>query len=116
MAIPDFPPYARIITDGFTEKRDFGVIRTDMDGLAKQRRRWSDPIVTRSVAILVKSRDDKAAFDAFVADDLAGGSTWFTFKDPVDGVNKSGRFVAGSQQWSAQGENWLQQAQIESIG
>ncbi|ANN66474.1 hypothetical protein [Bordetella bronchialis] len=116
MAIPEFPSYARIITDGFTEKRDFGVIRSEMDGLAKQRPRWSKPIVTRAVSILVQSREDKAAFDAFVSDDLGGGSAWFTFKDPVDGVSKQGRFVAGSQQWSVQGESWVQQGQIESIG
>ncbi|OZI61550.1 hypothetical protein [Bordetella genomosp. 11] len=116
MAIPNFPAYARMIRDGFTEKRDFGVIRSDMDGLAKQRPRWSKPVVTRSVTVMVQGREDKAAFDAFVADDLDGGSGWFTFKDPVDGATKQGRFVAASLQWSVQGEVWLQQAQLESIG
>ena len=39
--IPDFPDYARILLDGFSEKPSFGVLRTEMDaGVAKQRARW----------------------------------------------------------------------------
>lgn len=117
MAIPTFPAYAKVIADGFTEKRDFGVIRSDMDsGAARQRPRFSRPIITRSVTILVHGRAAKAAFDGFVESDLNGGTGWFFFADPIDGARKTARFVATSLQWSAQGENWLQQAQIESIG
>lgn len=116
MAIPTLPSYAGITTDGYTEKRDFGVIRSDMDGLAKQRPRWSKPIVTRTLTILLKGRDEKGAFDDFISDDLAGGSGWFTFRDPVRLISKQGRFVANTMQWSAQGENWLMQAQIETLG
>ncbi|ARP86300.1 hypothetical protein [Bordetella genomosp. 9] len=116
MAVPDFPPYACIQLDGYSESADFGVIRSEMDGLAKQRPRWSKPIVTRTVKVKVGDRANKLAFDAFVRNDLAGGSGWFNFTDPVDGVTKQGRLVSGTVQWSTPGRIWFFNAQIESIG
>jgi hypothetical protein len=116
MAVPDFPGYACIQLDGYGESSDYGVIRSDMDGLAKQRPRWSKPIVTRAVKILVGDKSNKVSFDTFVRDDLAGGSGWFNFTDPVDGVTKQGRLVSGKVDWATPGRVWFFTAQIETLG
>lgn len=116
MAIPDFPAFARIQVDSYSETADYGVIRTDMDGLPKQRPRWSKPIVTRTVKVFVGNASNKVAFDAFVRTDLSGGAGWFNFVDPVDGVTKQGRLVSGKVEWATPGRAWFFNAQIESIG
>jgi hypothetical protein len=115
MATPTFPSYARIIADGYGDQADFGVIRSDMDGLAKQRPRWSKPIITRTVTIMLNTVSDRILFDTFVRDDLNGGSSWFTFTDPIDGVSKQGRISSGPVQWSTPGVVWLAKASIESL-
>ena len=116
MAVPDFPAYARILLDGYGETPDYGVIRSEMDGLAKQRPRWSKKINARSVNVFVGNKVNKVAFDAFMANDLSGGSGWFNFVDPVDGVSKQGRIVSGKVQWSTPGRVWIFNDQIETLG
>lgn len=116
MAIPDFPAYARIQLDGYGEAPDYGVIRTEMDGLAKQRPRWSKKINPRTVKVLVGQKANKIAFDDFLGTDLNGGAGWFSFVDPVDGITKQGRIVGGKIQWSTPGRVWFFNAQIETLG
>ena len=56
--IPDFPDYARILLDGFSEKPSFGVLRTEMDaGVAKQRARWSLPVTLLATPALLLFAD-----------------------------------------------------------
>lgn len=112
-----FPSYARIILPGYSETPDYGVLRSDMDGgIAKQRARWSRPIVTRDVQILVRSRQEKLLLDEWMREELAGGAGWFDYYDCLDEKTKQARIVAGRIQWSSPGVVWIGQAQIESIG
>lgn len=111
------PSYARILQDGYGEESDFGVLRTEMDnGIAKQRARYSKAIVTRDVQIVVMNKTDKAAFDAWLRDDLNGGAAWFGFTDPLDGVTKQARLVGGKIKWSSPGVVWIASGQIETLG
>lgn len=111
-----FPSYAKILLAGFTEEPDYGVIRSEMDGgIAKQRPRLSKPIVTRAATIMVRSKSDKALFDAWVKTDI-NVAGWFTWTDPLDGVAKQTRIVGGKYSWSSPGRIWLAQCQIETIG
>ncbi|MBV6304941.1 hypothetical protein KVP10_08575 [Candidimonas humi] len=112
-----FPDYATILLDGFDKQADYGVLRTDMDGgIAKQRARYSLPIVTRNAQILVESVEDKNGFDAWVKTDLFGGAGWFDWTDPLDGVTKQARIVKGAVKWTSPGIIWLAQVQIETVG
>lgn len=111
-----FPTYARIIDAGYSKKSDYGVLRTDMDGgIAKQRPRWSTPIITRAVNILVQSVDDRDAFDAWMADEIGGGAGWFDWTDE-SGVLKQARIVSGEVSWTSPGVVWIGQARLETVG
>ncbi len=111
-----FPSYARIIDAGYSKKSDYGVLRTDMDGgIAKQRRRWSTPIITRAVTILLQSVDDRNAFDAWMADEIGGGTGWFDWTDE-SGVVKQARIVGGDVSWTTPGVVWTGAAKLETVG
>jgi len=111
-----FPDYAGIVQDGYSEQADYGVLRTEMDGgVAKQRPRRSLPIVTRSVTIKVDSLARRLDFQAWLRDEVNGGTGWFDFRD-LDGEVKQARFVSGQITWSSPGQVWLGQAQIETVG
>ncbi len=85
-------------------------------GIAKQRARWSKPIVTRDAQVLVDTKENKLAFDIWMRDELAGGAGWFDFTDCVAGVTKKARFVAGKVTWSAPDGIWVAACQLETIG
>lgn len=62
-----WPAYAKLIVSGYGEEADYGVLRTEMDGgIAKQRARFSTPIVTRDATVIVKSLTDKQSMDAWI--------------------------------------------------
>lgn len=113
-----FPTYAQIIVEGYGEEADHGVLRTEMDGgLAKQRARWSKPIITRDATIVVLSDADKEAFDAWIDDDLRGGAGWFDFKVPRSSRIVQARIVGGKYQWAEPiGKAWKASCQIETLG
>ncbi|CAB5512056.1 hypothetical protein [Achromobacter anxifer] len=112
-----FPNYAKILLTGFSEEPDYGVLRTDMDGgIAKQRPRWTMPIVTRDATIHVDGVAQKNAFDLWMRTDLNGGVGWFDWVDPLDGVTKQARFVSGKISWSSPGLRWRGAVQIETVG
>lgn len=113
-----FPTYATIAVEGYAEEADHGVLRTEMDsGIAKQRARWSMPIVTRSATIIVLSDADKEAFDEWVDDELMGGAGWFDFKVPRSSRIVQARIVGGKYQWGApQGVVWKATCEIETLG
>ena len=112
-----FPDYAKILLAGFKEEADYGILRTDMDGgIAKQRPRWTTPIVTRDVNVHVGSIGQKNDFDLWLATDLNGGAGWFDWVDPLDGVTKQARFVSGKVSWTSPGKVWRAAAQMETIG
>ncbi|WP_440217148.1 hypothetical protein [Chromobacterium piscinae] len=119
MAIPEFPAYALMLADGFVEEADYGVMRTEMDGgLPKQTRRFSQPIITRTITIKVCSDVERMKFDNWFRIDIDGGVGWFDWKDPISGQQKRGRISATSPyrwQWDGR-QRWQMQLQIESIG
>lgn len=112
-----FPAYACILLAGYEEEPDFGVLRSPMDdGLAKQRPRRTLPIVTRSATIRVPDKASKALFDAWVKNDLNGGTGWFSYADPLDQKTKQARIVGGKYKWTSPGRIWLAQCQLETLG
>lgn len=112
-----FPSYARLLVEGYGEESDYGVLRTEMDGgVAKQRARWSKPIVTRDATLMVASKSEKFAFDDWMRDDLAGGAGWFDWIEPLSGATKQARIVGGKVKWSTPGKAWKSHCQIETVG
>lgn len=113
-----FPTYAKILVEGYGEAPDYGVLRTEMDGgIAKQRARWSKPIVTRDVTLMLEGDDNKALFDGWIETDLNGGTAWFDWTDPLTKVTKSARIVGGKYKWGEpNGPIWKAPCQIETIG
>jgi len=113
-----WPTYARLIVAGYGEEADYGVLRTEMDnGIAKQRARYSTPIVTRDATAIVMRLADKQALDAWIAADLAGGAAWFAWTEPLTGSSVQARLVAGKWKWGEpQGPVWQATCQIETLG
>lgn len=112
-----FPDYAKILLNGFDEKPDFGVLRTETDGgISKQRPTRSLPIVRRNAQVLVSGLADKLAFDSWFRQDLNGGAGWFDWTDPLDETVKQARFVGGDLTWTSPGVAWIAQVQIETVG
>lgn len=112
-----FPSYAKVLLAGFTEESDYGALRTDMDGgVAKQRPRWTTPIVTRDVTVHVAAVELKNAFDLWMRSELSGGTGWFEWVDPLDCVVKQARFVGGKVSWTTPGKVWRAAAKLETVG
>ena len=113
-----FPSYAKILVEGYSEEADFGVLRTEMDaGIAKQRARYSMPIVTRDATIFVHTDTNKEAFDAWIDNDLMGGVGWFDWKVPRTNRTVQARIVGGKLAWTEpRGKVWKATCQIETLG
>lgn len=113
-----WPDYACLLVQGYNEQPDYGVLRTDMDGgIAKQRPRWSVPIVTRSATIMVQSDADKEAFDDWIDGDINRGTGWFDWVVPRTSRTVRARIVRGDYQWGEPaGQLWQATCQIEVVG
>ncbi|WP_368640492.1 hypothetical protein ABRZ04_04555 [Castellaniella ginsengisoli] len=113
-----WPTYAKLIVAGYGEEADYGVLRTEMDnGIAKQRSRFSTPIVTRDATVIAKSLADKQALDAWIASDLAGGAAWFAWIEPLTKNAVQARLVGGKLKWGEpQGPIWQATCKIETLG
>ncbi|MEN2424727.1 hypothetical protein AA0N74_01610 [Chromobacterium vaccinii] len=119
MAIPEFPAYALMLADGFAEEADYGVMRTEMDsGVPKQARRFSVPIIARTINIRVRSDADRLRFDDWVRVDLAGGVGWFNWLDPIGGQRKRARLIGKPAcRWQRDGlQRWQASLQLETCG
>lgn len=116
--MPAWPSYAKLLVAGYGEEADHGVLRDEMDsGIATQRARWTLPIVTRSATIAVFSDVDKAAFDAWIDNDLRGGVLWFDWQVPRTARMVQARIVGGKYQWEEPAAQiWKATCQIETIG
>lgn len=91
-----FPAYAKLLRDGFSERRESALLRSEMEsGPAKQAKVRSRVMVTRPVRVMVNSLADYQAFIAWFRDTINEGADWFDWLDPVDNVTKSVRFVGG---------------------
>lgn len=113
-----FPTYAKLIVAGYGEEADYGVLRSEMDnGIAKQRARFSTPIVTRDATVIVMSLADKQTLDAWIGTDLSGGAAWFTWTESLTGNSVQARLVSGKLKWGEpQGTVWQATCQIETLG
>ena len=116
--MPVWPTYAKITAAGYGEEADFGVLRTEMDnGIARQRARFSTPIVTRDATVYVVGLANKRAFDAWIETDLRGGALWFDFFDCAARKTLQARIVAGKFRWGEpKGQLWTATCQIETLG
>ncbi|SOE48109.1 hypothetical protein [Orrella dioscoreae] len=113
----DFPEYACILLQGYTETPDYGVLRTEMDnGIAKQRPTRSLAIVTRAATIHVGVLANKLLFDEWARTAISGGAGWFNWTDPLTQTVKQTRIVGGRYEWSSPGKVWRATCQIETVG
>lgn len=114
------PSYAKILLEGFSQKRGSALLRSEMEsGPPRQSRIKSRVMVTRSVIIRVASLDEFNLFEVWYANDINEGAQWFNFDDPVSGSEKSARFVDGGYSASPVGDvamGWKISAQIETWG
>ncbi|MGC0155493.1 hypothetical protein ACPRNU_23795, partial [Chromobacterium vaccinii] len=79
MPIPTLPSFVLVSLDSYSEKPDYGLQRSPMDGgIPKQRAMRSIPIITRSVTLLIVDSGNRDVFDRWFAGELYGGATWFT--------------------------------------
>lgn len=117
MKIPELPAYSKLLLAGHAEAPDYGVIRSDMEGpIAKQRPRWSSPVIQMDVTLLIEGRQAKLDFDFWFGDALAGGSGWFLYTDPISQAQRMARFIAGSLRWTPDLAGlWRAAAKIEMI-
>jgi len=96
-----FPTYGLFLFEGYAEQPQSGLKRTEMEsGPAKQAVVRSRVMVHRPIKYRFNATD-YASFKTFVKDTLIGGSDWFDWSDPVDGVTKQARIVSGEYQGRA---------------
>ncbi|OVE49460.1 hypothetical protein [Chromobacterium violaceum] len=115
MAIPALPSFVLIDLDGYSEKSDYGLQRSAMDGgMPKQRARWSLPIVSRSATLLIGGAGHRAIFDNWYGEDLHGGADWFTLA--LFGKQLRARFTEPPTFRPAGPDAWAASASIETIG
>jgi hypothetical protein len=115
----DFPIYAGIVIDGFSEKHKSQLLRSDMEGgIPKQVKIHSTRMVERPVTIMLKSNTDYTNFKNWYFNDINAGSSWFNWTDPVSGTVKQARFVAADLEGkpSAGLIIWRISATLETIG
>lgn len=115
MATPALPSFVLIDLDGYSEKSDYGLQRSAMDGgMPKQRARWSLPIVSRSVTLLIGGAGNRVIFDNWYGADLHGGADWFTVT--LFGKPLRARFTEPLTFRPAGPDAWTASATIETIG
>jgi len=91
-----FPSYMILLRDGFSIKRNSAVQRTEMeDGFAKQRKRWSRVLVSRSVSYGTRTKADYESFITWFNSTINRGADWFDWTDPVTATVKQARIKGG---------------------
>lgn len=102
-----WPSYARILSSGFSEKPDFGVVRADTDGaLAKQRPRYSTGVTARECKVLFLTLAERNAFQEWIKNSINRGADFFNWPDPLDGnAVKMARIVSGTVTYSPEGRS-----------
>lgn len=122
MATPVFPSYATILLTGYSQKRESALMRTEMEsGPPKQAKVKTKPMVVRAATILLKSKSDLAAFEAWYVSEINEGSSWFTFTDPITKATtqariRDGGYTAAPSSGDAAAGTWQIQLQIETWG
>lgn len=118
--IKRLPSYAKILLDGFSQKRGSALLRSEMEsGPPRQSRIKTRVMVTRSVIIRLANLDEFNQFEQWYSDEINEGASWFEFDDPVSQTSKAARFVDGGYSASPVGDvamGWKISAQIETWG
>lgn len=116
--MPALPSYVSIAFDGFNEKYESNLLRTEMeDGLPKQAKIKDKTLVTRSVNLYLSSKADYLSFLEWFKSTLQYGALWFDFTDPVTETVKQARFVGGELKGIPQNAhlaNWYIATSIET--
>lgn len=113
-----FPSYAQILYNGYSQKKESALLRTEMDsGPPKQAMVKSKVMIVRSVKIYLASKANFNSFETWYDTDLSNGALWFDFVDPVSGSTIQARFRDGgytAQPMTPAMQDWEVSAQIES--
>lgn len=92
----EFPSYAQILSDGFTEAFDPAIERTDMErGVPKQRIVNSQVLVKLTATLLFRSPEAVSDFEDWYFNDI-GRIGWFQLKHPRTGAAITARFENGA--------------------
>lgn len=97
-----FPTYGKLLLTEFAEAPESALLRTEMEsGPPKQAKIRSRVMVRRSLA-MDYSMAEYTTFKTFFRTTINGGADWFDWVDPLDGVTKLARIVAGNPAYNAQ--------------
>lgn len=120
ITIKSLPSYAKILLEGFSQKRGSALLRSEMEsGPPRQSKIKSRVMVTRSIVIRLASLEEFNLFETWYANDINEGAEWFSWNDPVSQSQKAARFVDGGYSASPVGDvgmGWKISAQIETWG
>ncbi len=91
-----FPSYVKIRLEGFAEKRESALLRSETEsGPPKQARIKSRVLVTRAVRLRLETKANYLAFVAWFSTNINEGADWFLWTDPVSGTVREARFSEG---------------------
>lgn len=91
----DFPTTAIMLIDGYMEKFDPSVLRTDMDrGMAKQRKKNTFVVKEIPLTLYFKTLADSDAFEDWYNNEI-GRVAFFNWTHPVRGTTHQARFKSG---------------------
>lgn len=93
------PSNVRLVLDGAGQQDSDLVERSEMDGgVAKTRRKQSDPVVTVTGTLAFLSREAIAGFRAWYYSPAGAnaGQAWFDWVDPRTDQTRQARFVSSS--------------------
>lgn len=91
------PSYVKIQFDGYSQVRESGLLRTEMEsGPPRQTRFKTRVMITRRIQLLIESKANFQAFETWFMNDLSGGSLFFDMPDPVSKATIQARFVGGT--------------------
>lgn len=100
MTMPVFPAYAQFVRDGFKPQREKNALRTPFeDGYIKQAPINSRRLTSAPVKYLLRSEDDRLAFDAWIERELRFGTAWFAWIDPMGGATRRARIRDGEVEY-----------------
>lgn len=115
-----FPSYVKIGMEGYNEKRESALLRSDMEsGPTKQAKIKSAVLVTRHAKLLFRTNAEYQSFINWFSVNINEGADWFTWTDPTSLTVKQARFVSGGLDAAPLGNAsgpWTASANIETWG
>lgn len=121
MPIQNLPSYVSVILDGYKEKIEPTMLRTEFDdGYVRQDAKISRRRIVRSVRLRLCSVQQVRDFKCWLRDNIGNGAYWFNFFDHTEGRTMRARIVNGdveimpTQQLSDGLNVWLVDCEFES--